>query len=474
MPRFRMQPVLKQRIFLAPTIIFWLLLITFAALRFPQPAMPSSLDKAWSYGFQEGREVPPQLLTGAVSLSAGQSLQLDDTYNLFFSNTPEFPSEAGILSRVDDVLSASGAVRVLFSHMNLLIKWSGVEPQNVPAAVGFAVENRTGRTIDVYAVRGSMARSRATDGSMLFLSDAAPVKPGDSESLYYGSAVGNYVVREFYLSEERGPVNLGRVQPGERLILSEEVGPRGWAVGMYDLALVDTATGEYLVRDDCGEAEKIGLETFIAPLEVNLDFFLGEQLRSGRVLSPGQDQGPHMRGLFVPGSYPNNPLGEAASKRFTISYSSLENGAASFALAAANASEPDVFANDMLLNGFDPYTPGVTGINKGSYGAEYAIKLELTGPVALVFQGALQTGYVDTCNQINTVWLDGAVKTVSLRDPNYDKYYTEFEALREPGYGQVIGIFPTAGKHEHLLRFMLAPNSYGPVRFYLFPLGASS
>lgn len=415
----------------------------------------------------------PQLLNGAVSLSAGQNLLLDDTYNLFFSNIPEFPTDPGILCRVDDVLSNSGLIRVLFSHMNLLIDWSSSELKNKPASIGFAVENQTWRTLDVYAVRGAKACNLTTDGSRLFLSDAAPVKPGDSEPLYYGSAVGNYVVRGFYQSEEQEPVNLGRIQPGKRLIVSQDVGPRGWAVGMYDLVLVDAATGQRLLRSDCSSNERIGMVTFIAPLTVNLDSFIEEQLSSGKVLPPGPDQRHHMRGLFVPGKYQNNPAGESVSKSVYISYSAEEGRTASFALAAAYAGEkePDVFANDLLLNGIDPSSPGINGVNRGNYGTEYSIKLDLTGPVALVFQGALQSDFVDVYNQINTVWLDGTVKTVTIRDPNFDKYYTDFAALREPGYGQVIGVFPSTGRHEHTLRFMLAPNSYGPVRFYLLPLG---
>lgn len=472
MPKFRMITAFNVKTLLAPTKKFWLLALILTMFCFPQPAT-SSLNTNWGYDLKEGQEVPPHLLKGAISLSAGQKLLLDDTYNLFFSNVPEFPTEPGILYRADDVLSPSGTVRVLFSHMNLLIDWSGSEPKNKPGTVGFALENHTGRTLDVYAIRRSIACNLAADGTRLFLEDAAPVKPGDSEPHYYGSAVGNYVVREFYSSGEHGPVNLGRVQPGGRLIKSQDVGPRGWVVGMYDLFLVDTATGQHLLQSDCSEMERIGLETFIAPLNVNLDSFLEEQLRSGQVLSPGQNQRLHMRGLFVPGNYPNNPAGESVSKSATISYSALERQTASFALSAAYAGEkePDVFTNDLLLNGYDLSTPGIKGVNRGNYGAEYSIKLDLTGPAALVFQGALQSDFVDVYNQINTVWLDGRVKAVTIRDPNYDKYYTDFAALREPGYGQVIGVFPSTGKHEHLLRFTLAPNSYGPVRFYLLPLG---
>lgn len=475
-PKFTTRPAFllqQKKGYLAPAVISWLLLLAFAAACLPQAVSSQPLDMNLGYDLKEGQDVPPSLLKDAVSLSARQYLLLDDTYNLFFSNIPEFPTEPGILSRADDVLPASGSIRVLFSHMNLLIDWAGGQPQNMPATVGFTVENKTGRTLDVYAVRGGTAGSRLPDGSMRFVEDAAPVKPGDSEPLYYGSSVGNYVVREFYLSEERGPVNLGRIQPGERLVMSEDVGPRGWAVGIYDLVLVDTSTGQFLGRNDCSEDEMVGLETFIAPLGVDLDNFLGEELRSGQVLSPGHNTSQHMRGLFIPGHYPNNPAGEAVDKSKTINYSAFNRQAVSFALAAKDVggSESDAFANDLMLNGFDPFSLGVKGVNQGNYGAVYTINLELTGPVALIFQGSPQTGFVDVYNQINTVWLDGTVKTVSIKDPNYDQYYTEFEALREPGYGQVIGVFPSDGKHEHLLRFMLAPNSYGPVRFYLLPLG---
>jgi len=118
--------------------------------------------------------------------------------------------------------------------------------------------------------------------------------------------------------------------------------------------------------------------------------------------------------------------------------------------------------------------PYVKGVNQGNYGVEYTIKLSLTGPVALVMQGATQTGFVDLYNQINTVWLDGVVKTVVIKDPNYHLYYLDFALLREPGYGKVVAVFDTPGTHEHVLRFSLAPNSYGPIRFFLLPLNQSA
>ncbi|MGI6492313.1 MAG: hypothetical protein ACOX0T_07860 [Pelotomaculum sp.] len=438
----------------------------------PSPADSSNIP----YALREGQEVSPHMLKGAVSLSAGQQLLLDNTYNLFLSNLPEFPTDPGILAWADDALSMNGAVRVLFSHMNLLIDYSNDEPRNVAAQVGFTLENRTWRTLDIYAPRGSLACSVAPDGTRLFLEDAAPLVPGRSEPEYYGSAVGNHMIRQFYLSEEGGMVHLGRIQPGCRLIISEDVGPRGWAVGMYDLIVVDTATGQPLNPDSCSEAEKVGLATFIAPSGADLDYFIAERLSKGLVLPPGEYLRHHMRGLFVPGSYPNNPAGEATSKYFTINYSAGSGQIAGFALAAANGGEeePDVFVNDLMLNGIDSAMPQVKGVNQGNYGAGYTIKLSLTGPVALVMQGATQTGFVDVYNQINTVWLDGVVKTVVIKDPNYDLYYMDFDSLREPGYGKVIGVFDTPGPHEHVLRFSLAPNSYGPVRFFLLPLSQAA
>ncbi|MHB8918924.1 MAG: hypothetical protein ACYC4H_12935, partial [Desulfocucumaceae bacterium] len=72
--------------------------------------------------------------------------------------------------------------------------------------------------------------------------------------------------------------------------------------------------------------------------------------------------------------------------------------------------------------------------------------------------------------QILTVWIDGKVNNIQIRDPNYEKFYTDFSALRPPGYGRVIAVFNQQGGHHHLLRFTLPPNGYGPVRFYLLPM----
>ena len=250
------KPTLHKKKFISIPVIVWpLLLLVLISLVSPRPVLAAS-DQATGYApkeeqevspnispspadslnipytLEEGQEVSPHMLEGAVSLSAGQQLQLDNTYNLLLSNLPEFPTDPGILAWADDALSMNGAVRVLFSHMNLLIDYSTDELRNVAAQVGFTLGNRTWRTLDVYAVRGSMACSVAPDGTRLFLEDAAPVVPGRSEPEYYGSAVGNYMIRQFYLSEEGGMVNLGRLHPGERLIISEDVGP-----GIPDISL---------------------------------------------------------------------------------------------------------------------------------------------------------------------------------------------------------------------------------------------
>ncbi|MFZ5633152.1 MAG: hypothetical protein ACOY40_09930 [Bacillota bacterium] len=434
-----------------------------------------------------GQELPPEALFPAVSLSAGQKLDLDDTYYLFFSNVPEMPTEPGILCRVDDVLSPSGMVRVLFSHMNLLIDWTRRPLANLPATAGFAVENRTGRKLDVYAVRGAMAASRSPDGQYNFVEDAAPVRPGDSEPLYFGTAVGNYMVQQWFLSENRPPEILGSIPPGGRVVVSGDVGPRGWITGMYDLKFVDSDTGRQVGKGDLAPGESVGIKTFLAPPGADLNSFIDQAERQGGVLPLRRNDMKHMRGLFKPGSYPDNPQGEAVSKRFTVNYSSAGGRAASFALAAGENDQgedpgapgyvADVFVNDRMRNGFDPFGRDKKGVNGGNYGVDYAIDLNLTGPVALVAQGALgdetptQEAFIDLHNQILTFRLDGMVKTVFFRDPNYDKFYTDFSLLRPHGYGRVIAVYPERGEHHHILRFTLPPNSYGPVRFYLLPMG---
>lgn len=479
---------LKPKAFLLPVLAFTVLVVTMVMpvyLRGDQDPEPPAPPAPPAPGYTEGQEVPPQLLEGAVSLSAGKKLDLDDTYYLFFSNVPEMPVEPGILLRVDDVMSPSGMVRVLFSHMNLLIDWESRPLSNLPATAGFAVENRTGRKLDVYAVRGSIGVSRAPDGTYLFLEDAAPIRPGDAEPLYFGSAVGNYVVQQWLLSEERPPVFLGSASPGGRVVVSGDVGPRGWIAGMYDLKFVDHATGWPVGKEQLKKGESVGIKTFLAPLETDLNSFLDLETRRGRVLPLRKNDLVHMRGLFRPGSYPDNPLGEAVSKRFTVDYNAAGGGVASFALAAGEEDQgedpagpcyvPDVFLNDRMRNGFDPYNPGKKGVNGGNYGVDYTVDLNLTGTVALVVQGAMHPGvrgqeaFIDLYNQILTFRLDGKVRTVQIRDPSYEKFYTDFSALRPAGYGLVIAVYDQQGVHRHVIRFTLPPNGYGPVRFYLLP-----
>lgn len=436
--------------------------------------------------YTAGQDLLPEDLARSVSLSAGQKLALDDTYCLFFSNVPEMPILPGVLCHVDDVLPPSGLVRVLFSHMNLLIDWTRSPLSNLPATVGFAVENRTGRNLEMYAVRGAMGTSMTPGGEQLFKEDEAPLRPGDSESLYFGSAVGNYIVQQWFLSEDSPPVLLGKSPPGGRMVVSGSVGPRGWIAGMYDLKFVDADTGMAVGKDDLAAGESVGLKTFLAPLEADPDDFLDQEENRGRVLSLRNNDLLNMRGLFIPGSYPDNPHGEAVSKGFTVNYNAGGGKAASFALAAGECDQgedpagenyvPDVFLNDRMRNGFDPYARGIKAVNGGNYGVEYTVALNITGPVALVLQGAAHQGvlgqeaYIDLYNQILTVWIDGKVNTIQIRDPNYEKFYTDFSALRPPGYGRVIAVFNQQGGHHHLLRFTLPPNGYGPVRFFLLPM----
>ncbi|MCL6639265.1 MAG: hypothetical protein K6T80_06245 [Firmicutes bacterium] len=432
------------------------------------------------------QEIPPDLLAGAVSLSAGQSLLLDGRYNLFFSNVPEMPTEPGILFSVDNVLSSSGLVRVFFSHLNLLIDWTRDPVANMPAVAGFAVENRTGRDLEVYALRGALAVSRSPDGTLLFTEDAAPPSPGESEPRYYGSAAGNYAVQRWFLSENSPPVLLASIPSGGRTVVYDAVGPRGWVSGIYDLRFVAPSTGAQIGKGDLAEGEAVGIKTFIAPVECDPYSFLEQGEGGLSVLPPAAGDRLHMRGLFVPGFYDDNPDGEAVSKSIALSYSSLEGEVASFTLAAGENDQgtdpgapgfvPDVFRNDRMRNGFDPSFPETRGVNGGNYGVDYTISLQLTGPVALAVQGATHSDslgsfdFMDMYNQILTVWLDGRVRTIQIRDPNYGLYYTDPSALRPPGFAKIIGVYPDAGRHDHTLRFTLPPNGYGPVRFYLIPL----
>lgn len=184
-----------------------------------------------------------------------------------------------------------------------------------------------------------------------------------------------------------------------------------------------------------------------------------------------------MRGLFKAGIYHDNLKGEAVTKKYSINFDAYEGSIQKFALAAGrNGKDKDVYLNDFMCNGVDPYGMGAKGENVGNYGADYSIELKINGPAALVAQGALDNNspekgtFIDLYNQIITYRLDGSVKTVFFKDPNYNQYYGKPSDLRPHGYGKVIGVYPIEGEHVHNLNFTLPPNSYGPVRFYLMPL----
>jgi hypothetical protein len=415
-------------------------------------------------------------------MSAGQKLTLDQRYYLFFSNVPEMPNEAGVLCSVEDVMSPSGMVRVLFSHLNLLIDWRHPD-RNIPATAGFCLENRTGMKLDVYTEKSALGVSRAPDGRYLFLEDQAPLKPGNKSPEYFGAAVGGWTVQQWFLSGKKPRVFLGSMSPGGRIIVKGDVGPRGWITGIYDLKFYDSASGLQVGNIDFRSGEKVSLKTFIVPLHTDINAFLDKAGKTGKVLPPGQNDQKHMRGLFVPGRYPDNPQGEAVSKMFDLDFSSSQGRAVSIALAAGEYDQsgdpgapnyvPDIFINDALRNGQDPFSRDRRGVNGGNYGVDYTINMHVSGPAALVVQGAVwpnAQGTVDLFNQILTFELDGEVHTVQLKDPNFNKYYSDFDALRPQGYGQVVAVFPEGERGHHVLRFSNTPNGYGPVRFYLLPM----
>ncbi len=301
------------------------------------------------------------------------------------------------------------------------------------------------------------------------------MKPGSTETLYYGTAVGNYMVQQWYLSELRPPVFLGTIEPEGRIIVSGDVGARGWITGMYDLVFIDPDTGRQFIKDDFQAGESIGIRTFISKIGEDLESFLDQRNTKNEVLQP--KTGLHMRGLFRAGTYPDSPNGEAVTKKFSINYDAYEGSIVNFALAAGkNGQDEDVFLNDYMCNGIDPYGMGAKGENRGNYGADYTVEIKINGPAALILQGALDDNgpedgsFIDLYNQIITYRLDGLVKTIFLKDPNYSQYYDNPSVLRPHGYGKVIGVYPFEGEHTHRLNFTLPPNSYGPVRFYLMPL----
>ncbi len=476
----------RKLVFVSLAVLLALVCLLILPAHLRVDLLPEPERKIQAPSYVIGQDVPPNVLTPAVSLSAGQLLELDDTYNLFFSNIPEMPIEEEILCRVDDVLSPSGMVRVLFSHLNLLIDWTVSPEKNLPATAGFSVDNGTRRWLEVYAIRHSLSASRNVDGEYQFLEDEAPVRPGDSEPLYFGTAVGNWVVQQWFLSGSRPPVLLGRMPPGGRIVVKGEVGRRGWIAGIYDLKFVDARTEKVVGKKDFQPGEAVGIKSFIATLDTDIDTFLNSQAESGRVLPLRANDMVHMRGLFIPGIYPDNPRGEAVSKRFSVSYDAGGGNAVSFALAAGENDQgedpsapcytPDVFLNDCMRNGYDPSTVGIKGVNGGNYGVDYTVNLDLKGPVALVLQGASHPNardneaFIDLYNQIITYQTDDKVRTIMMRDPNYKKYYTDHSSLLPPGYGKVVEVYPDQGRHRHTLRFTLPPNGYGPVRFYLLPL----
>ncbi|HBV96498.1 MAG: hypothetical protein JL50_17050 [Peptococcaceae bacterium BICA1-7] len=431
--------------------------------------------------YQVGQDIPPGDLSAAVSLSAGRKLDLDERYYLFLSNIPEMPNDPGILCSIEDVMSPSGMVRVLFSHLNLLIDWSKRPVRNIPATAGFCLENRTSMKLNVYAERGAFEVSRAPLGKYLFLEDKAPVKPGSSKPEYFGSAVGNWTVQQWFLSGKLPPVLLGSMSPGGRIVVKRDVGPRGWITGIYDLKFYESSSGLQVGSLDFKPGEKVSVKTFIAPVYIDINTFLDKAAKTGRVLPPSKNEKVHMRGLFVPGRYPDGQ-GEAISKKFDIDFSSSEGRAVSFALAAGEYDQgespdlpsyvPDVFVNDSLRNGKDPSSSRLS-VNGGNYGVDYTVNLNVTGPAALVAQGAVWPGVpgtIDLYNQILTFELDGKVNTIQIKDPSFNKFYTDFSALGPQGCGRVVAVFPEEDKGRHVLRYSPAPNGYGPVRFYLLPM----
>ncbi|MTV48750.1 hypothetical protein GJ688_07120 [Heliobacillus mobilis] len=435
--------------------------------------------ESWSVG----DEVPPEVFAKAESLSAGKKLDIVPGQTMFFSNVPEMVKEPGIMTRVDNCLSKSGDVRLLYSHFNLLIDYSGKNIRNVPAQMGVAIVNRTQRVVDVYYKRLANGISRKLDGTRIYEDDLAPMKPGETIPVYYGTQLGNVVFAN-YLKQNPQEQLWSSLKPGEKSWIYDKVGIHGWAIMMGDFVFRDHATGQLLTLDNIRAGEAIGIRSFVAPIGEDLDAFYQANDKPNSILNQAPEEAFHMRGLITDG----------ITRKMTLPYNSQKDGLKTLTLNSALDAqavdpslpgfEPAKFQND-LTSGTDEYgsknskgqIQPLPVQNNGSYGAMYEVTLNITGPTAIAIQGSAPhspgLAYVDLYNQFITAGLDSDpenVRTVRLVDPNYFEYYSHPQKLRPLGYGSVFYVLPEKGRHTHTLHIGLAPNSYAPFKVVLMPL----
>ncbi|MCW2279475.1 hypothetical protein [Heliophilum fasciatum] len=431
--------------------------------------------------WQVGEEVEPSRLRQATSLSQGQTLTVTEGETMFFSNVPELVKKEGFMTRVDNVISQTGNTRVLSSHFNLLVARQKGREYSLPAKMGIVFVNNTHRTVDIVAKKLANGTSKLPDGTRIYANDLAPMIPGETLEVYYGTELGNVILAN-YFKDNQGERLWQTIEPGQKSWLYDEVGIHGWQMIMGDFVFKDHHTGEILNLHNLSAGEAIGVCSFVAKRNTDLDAFY--RLHQNKILEQADNEAFHMRGL----------INQGINRQVTLKYNSRSDQIKSITFnTALNARahdpaqpgyEPTKFTND-LTYGYDDYArissyghgEGAFVQNNGSYGALYHVTLHITGPTAIALQGNVPKGqglgYVDLYNQFLTVALDNTpepVKTVRIVDPHYFSYYENPSQLRELGYGQIVYTLDEERERTYHLTIGLAPNAYGPYKIFLLPI----
>lgn len=435
------------------------------------------------------------------SISKNELLEFDGRA-LVLSNSPEFVHGPGIMCRVDNAVSENGKVRVFYSHLNLLTNPSNPE-ENVPAKIGFVMANQTGRKIDVMYERKALVHSIDSNGKTLIEPNPTPKNPANGSQNDYGGRPGMELVKQWMESgiKTKEPQLLVTLAPGEKNFIYETVGKRGWGMGMFDLVLVDHDTKKPVIRKELPANEGFLVQVFAAPENADVQQFYVKS-QTEKMYLPGDNvisgASFHHRGLFLPGVYPSAPKGEGVTRYKTVTYDPAKDGNVNMQVHNSFRHQyqqpdkpfymPEMYQNDTMKNGVDDY--GVKEINgkktvekmvgqdNGEYGADYIFTLHLKGPTQIAIQAA---GWnlsddtkapVDIYDQFFAVeWDQKEVQTVHIKDPNIERYYTDFSKLSRPGLVKVIKtIAPGKDGETHTLHVMVSPNGYGPFRIHLMPV----
>ncbi|MCW2278254.1 hypothetical protein [Heliophilum fasciatum] len=463
-------------------VLFLIIVATWAQPIAPDDSEVAAVKKEATGLWQVGDEVPPELFTQGASLSAGSTLETVPGQSLFLSQVPVKPQKPGILTRVDNVISKSGDLRVLYAHYNALADY-GKEVKNISAQMGLVFVNNTRRTVDVYYKRLGKGVNRLSDGTRLYLEDMKPLTPGETIPEFTGSQLGNIVMSHFLKPAPEEKL-WGTMNPGGRVWLYEQTGPQGWAIIMGDFVFRDRQTGEVLTLDRLKAGEQIGIRSFIARSNTDLEQFFTQMTTPSAVLTSDQST-YHQRGLIT----------EGITRKKSFTYNAANDGVQTITIGSAFDAQrddpakpnydPTKFSND-AMQGADAYgfilknqaKPRKTE-NNGAYGAIYEFTLTMEGPTALAIQGSVapadnpKIADVDIYNQFITASCDEGeenIRTVRISDPKYMEYYRNPDKLRPVGSGKVLYVFPDEGTQTHVIRIGLAPNSQGPWKLALVPL----